>query len=90
MGRFYEKLMLQVLEDALNRFYRRDVEPYLRSYLETVISLSFFRLPFFNEMFLECIEEMDDQVEEWQGVGWDINIDVPLKKDTSVSHLFNW
>lgn len=86
--------MLQVLADCLERFCRKDIDPFLRSYIETVISLAFFRLPFFNKIFLNCFfEDVENEViTEWQGVDWDINEDAVLKKDVSgsISHLFNW
>ena len=66
--------MLQALEDCLNKFCRKDVDPFLRSYLETVISLSYFRVPVFNQMFIECLEmDIDEKIPEWTGMRWDIN-----------------
>ena len=43
----YQKLLHQTLDDCLNKFTRKDVEPYLRSYLEICISVAFFRVPRF-------------------------------------------
>jgi hypothetical protein len=47
IAQFYQKLLYQTLDDCLIKFCRKDVEPYLRSYLEICISIAFFRVPRF-------------------------------------------
>jgi hypothetical protein len=74
VGILFEKMIFTCLEDCLNKFCRKDVEPSVRSYIETVISISFFKVPFFNEMFLECLED-DIEVPEWRGIDWALDED---------------
>ena len=47
----------------------------MRDYLETVMSLSFFKIPSFNGMFLDCLDE-DEEISEWRGINWDLNEDI--------------
>lgn len=56
---FYQKLLYQTLDDCLAKFCRKDVEQYLRSYLEICISVAFFRVPRFQVIFLDCIRSAD-------------------------------
>lgn len=56
IAQYYQKLLYQILDDCLVKFCRRDVEPYLKSYLEICISIAFFRVPRFQAIFLECVK----------------------------------
>jgi hypothetical protein len=75
----YQKLLHQTLDDCLNKFTRKDVEPYLRSYLEICISVTFFRVPRFQKIFLSCIKSAEDpdpdknEIIEWRNIDWDID-----------------
>ena len=75
----YQKLLHQTLDDCLSKFTRKDVEPYLRSYLEICISVAFFRVPRFQKIFLACIKSAEDpdpdrnQISEWRNIDWDID-----------------
>jgi len=55
IAQFYQKLLFQILEDCLVKFTRKDVEPYMRSYIEICISIAFFRVPQFQKLFLDCV-----------------------------------
>jgi hypothetical protein len=75
----YQKLLHQTLDDCLNKFTRKDVEPYLRSYLEICISVAFFRVPRFQKIFLGCIKSAEDpdpeknEISEWRNIDWEID-----------------
>ena len=77
----YQKLLHQTLDDCLSKFTRKDVEPYLRSYLEICISVAFFRVPRFQKIFLDCIRSAEDpdpeknEIHEWRNIDWDIDDD---------------
>lgn len=89
---FYQKLLYTCLEDCLQKFCRKDVEYHLRSYLEFCISISFFRVPQFQKLFIECLQEKgNEDIPEWRGLNWqlsakedDNNFESPLM------HLFDW
>ena len=75
---YYQKLLYQTLEDCLNKFCRKDVEPYLRSYLEICISVAFFRVPKFQVIFLDCIKSADvesqkTEIDEWRNIDWELD-----------------
>ncbi|CDW82182.1 UNKNOWN [Stylonychia lemnae] len=87
---FYQKLLYQILDDCLNKFCRRDVEPYLKSYLEICISIAFFRVPKFQEIFLKCISEhIDYNVPEWKNVNWNID-EESISFQLGILSLFDW
>lgn len=80
----YQKLLHQTLDDCLTKFTRKDVEPYLRSYLEICISVAFFRVPRFQVIFLNCIKEAEGnmnedyepvEISEWRHIDWDLDGD---------------
>ncbi len=80
----YQKLLHQTLDDCLTKFTRKDVEPYLRSYLEICISVAFFRVPSFQVIFLNCIKEAEGnmnednepvEISEWRHIDWDLDGD---------------
>ena len=77
----YQKLLHQTLDDCLTKFTRKDVEHYLRSYLEICISVAFFRVPRFQKIFLSCIKSAEDpdpeknEISEWRNIDWEIDED---------------
>ena len=102
----YQKLLHQTLDDCLTKFTRKDVEPYLRSYLEICISVAFFRVPRFQVIFLQCIKEAEGnfneqnepvELSEWRNIDWDLdeNIDGDLSasiigESVGLFKLFCW
>ena len=48
--------MITALDDAISKFERKGVDHYLRNYIETVISMAFFKVPPFKKKFLACLE----------------------------------
>lgn len=82
------------------KFCRKDVEPYLRSYLEICISIAFFRVPRFQTIFLECIalqNQLDDkgnriEITEWRNINWEIDEDAQSNGEisTGLVKLFDW
>jgi hypothetical protein len=90
VAQFYQKLLYQILDDCMIKFCRKDVEPYLRSYLEICISIAFFRVPRFQSIFLECIQTAGEPVEipEWRGVNWDL--DEEALSEQGLVKLFDW
>ncbi|CDW79777.1 UNKNOWN [Stylonychia lemnae] len=91
VAQFYQKLLFQTLDDCLTKFCRKDVEPYMRSYLENQISLGFFRVPKFQTIFLECLKNEDQEmfIQEWKGVNWDLN-DKSEYVNQGLIKLFDW
>jgi len=70
---FYQRFLYQCLEDCLTKFCRKDVEPYVREYIEQTLTLAYYRVPEFQELFIQSIlEKSDDPIEEWRGIDWDI------------------
>jgi len=99
-------LLHQTLDDCLTKFTRKDVEPYLRSYLEICISVAFFRVPRFQVIFLNCIREAEGnrneqnetvELNEWRHIDWDLdeNQDGDLTasiigENVGLFKLFDW
>lgn len=74
----------------MNKFNRKDVEPYLKSYLEIVISLAFFRVPKFQHIFLGCINNDDVLITEWRGLNWNLDNDSSNITELGIMKLFDW
>jgi hypothetical protein len=89
----------------LTKFTRKDVEPYLRSYLEICISVAFFRVPKFQKIFLDCIKQSGEEnstenavVDEWRHIDWDLNEEGNIEEEskegddpsTGLFQLFDW
>eukprot|EP00347_Sterkiella_histriomuscorum_P021471 403333864 len=88
---FYQKLLFQTLDDCLNKFCRKDVEPYLKSYLEICISLAFFRVPRFQRLFIDCISDHTEMyIPEWKGVSWNIEDEMDLDIEAGMATLYDW
>ena len=52
---------------GIQKLNMKNVDVYRRSFVEIIISISFFRVPEFRERFLSIIlEKSDGQVEEWR------------------------
>ena len=59
------------------------MEPYLRSYIEICISICYFRVPSFQNIFLDCVKERLDKLdtfEEWRNINWSLEDD-PTSND---------
>ena len=83
----YQKLLYMTLDDCLIKFCRKDVEPYLRNYLEGCITVLFFRVPRFQKLVLKCLAEKErffERIEEWRNVTWDINENTYIQHHVSV------
>mmetsp|Transcript_33742 Transcript_33742/g.32783 ORF Transcript_33742/g.32783 Transcript_33742/m.32783 type:complete len:211 (+) Transcript_33742:1758-2390(+) len=86
---FYQKFLYQCLEDCLQKFCRKDVEPYIREYLEYCLTVTFYRVPEFQELFIKSIlEKSDEPIQEWRGVDWDIHDAYSREQLTHNSMLF--
>lgn len=73
------------------KFTRKDVEPYLKSYLEICISLSFFRVPRFQRLFASCISQnLDMVIDEWKGMSWNLDDETDLNIEAGVASLYDW
>ena len=91
IAQYYHKFLYQTLDDCLNKFCRKDVELYLRSYLEICISISFFRVPKFQTIFIECISDKISQpIPEWKGVNWDLEDEFSQSVNQGLIKLFDW
>jgi hypothetical protein len=81
------------LDDCLIKFCRKDVEPYLRSYLEICISIAFFRVPRFQMIFLDCISDKIDKtqtISEWRNINWSLDEETSLEVSMGLLKLFDW
>lgn len=47
-AQYYQKLLIYTLDDCLMKFCRRNVDNYMRAYIENCISISFFRVARFQ------------------------------------------
>jgi hypothetical protein len=91
VARYYQKLLYSTLEDAINKFCRKGIEMYLRTYIERFFSIALFRIPDFRKIFIECIlKKSNKPIEEWSHMSW--NIDDPTSEDynPSLSQFFEW
>ena len=83
------KLLYKALEDALTKFCRKGIEPYLKNFVEQFLSTAYFRIPKFRKVFLECIlQKSNEMIPEWTNTNW--NLDSVEDEDSSLSHLINW
>ena len=92
------------MDDCLTKFTRKDVEPYLRSYLEICISVAFFRVPRFQVLFLNCIKQAEGnlneagepvEISEWRHIDWDLdendNLSMSvINENVGIFKLFDW
>lgn len=63
----------------------------MRIYIESVISLAFFRVIEFKKIFLECIAEKTGyDIPEWKNIDWDINDYFFDSDQESLVKLFDW
>ncbi len=97
-------MLHQTLDDCLTKFTRKDVEPYLRSYLEICISVAFFRVPRFQVLFLNCIKQAEGnlneagepvEISEWRHIDWDLdendNLSMSvINENVGIFKLFDW
>ena len=68
---FYMKLLAKLLEDALTKFVRKGLEPYLRSYVESILSTAYFRVPKFRALFLQAVlKKSNAPIPEWSNTYW--------------------
>jgi hypothetical protein len=74
------------------KFCRRNVDNYMRAYIENCISLSFFRVSRFKELFLNCVSErINVDIPEWKGITWDINDNSrAMNFEESLIRFFDW
>ena len=87
---YYQRLLYYTLDDCLMKFCRRNVDQYMRSYIENCISMSFFRVVRFKELFLNCVSErINVEIPEWKGITWDIN-SRSQNIEQSLVRFFDW
>lgn len=84
-------MLFQTLDDCLIKFCRKDVEPYLRSYLEICISIGYFRVPKFQGIFLDCIsDKQESNIPEWRNINWNIDDEFSNHYSQGFLKLFDW
>lgn len=101
IAQFYQKLLYMILDDCLIKFCRKDVEPFMKAYMEICISIAFFRVPFFQKLFMQCIlnqPNLDNngkaiEITEWRNMAWELDDDA--QSDNSFAKigllkLFDW
>ncbi len=63
----YQKFQYKALEMGVEKLNMKGVDVYKRSFVEIIISISYFRVPEFREKFLTIIlEKSDSAIEEWR------------------------
>lgn len=73
----------------------KGVDIYKRSFVEIIISVSYFRVPEFREKFLGMIlEKSDDEITEWRNTeGFSLKDDKEddfYNKNTAIMRMFDW
>jgi hypothetical protein len=72
----------------------KGVDVYKRSFVEIIISISFFRVPEFRERFLNIIlEKSDGLIEEWrntEGFILEKNQDENEFSSPAIMRMFDW
>jgi hypothetical protein len=60
--------------------------------LEIVISIAFFRVQKFQDIFLDCItDKKGEPVTEWRGINWDLEgDDSQTFSQPGIQKLFDW
>jgi hypothetical protein len=92
-----------ILDDCLVKFCRKDVEPFMKAYMEICISIAFFRVPFFQKLFMQCVAKQpsvdkDGQpvvINEWRNMAWDLDEETDSnnsrgKNFDGLMKLFDW
>lgn len=83
----------QALELGIAKLNMKGVDIYKRSFVEIIISVSYFRVPEFREKLLGMIlEKSNNQIDEWRNTeGININED---KEDeftnAAIMRMFDW
>ena len=73
----------------------------MKAYMEICISIAFFRVPFFQKLFLDCVldqsnTDKDGQpivISEWRNMAWEIEEDAVSNSSygkTGLIKLFDW
>ena len=63
----YQKFQYKALEMGVEKLNMKGVDVYKRSFVEIIISISYFRVPEFREKFLDIIlEKSNVTIEEWR------------------------
>ena len=90
-AQYYQKLLFQTLDDCLMKFCRRNVDNHLKLYIQKFITIAFFRIKRFQELFLASVEsKINERVPEWKGIDW--NLDEERKDDIheGLNMMFDW
>lgn len=68
------KWFYSTLDDAISKFCRKGIESYLKTYVEHILSIAYFRIPKFRKTFLECIlKKSNDPIPEWTNTHWSLD-----------------
>jgi hypothetical protein len=73
----------------------------MKAYMEICISIAFFRVPFFQKLFMECVlnqsnldkNEQPIEISEWRNMPWEIDEDVISNHSygkVGLVKLFDW
>lgn len=70
----YQIFQYEALEMGIDKLNMKGVDVYKRSFVEIIISVSYFRVPEFRERFLNIIlEKSDGNIEEWRNTDYSLD-----------------
>lgn len=81
------------METGIEKLNMKMVDSYKKSFVETIISIGFFRIPQFREKFLSIILEKSNYViEEWRNTDGSTLEDETEDHEgnPSVNRIFDW
>ena len=91
----YQYFQLKALELGIEKLNMKGVDVYKRTFVEIIISVSYFRVPQFRKRFLEIIREKGDiEIPEWRAtdealLDEDLTVEERFASP-AISHMFNW
>jgi len=91
----YQNFQYKSLEYGIDKLNMKGVDVYKRTFVEIIISISYFRVPEFREKFLTIIMEKGDmEIPEWRSTeGWTLDMRNIQQEDWSnpaIAHMFDW
>lgn len=61
----------------------------MKTYVEHILSIAYFRIPKFRKTFLECIlKKSNDPIPEWTNTHW--SLDTVEDLESSINNIMDW
>lgn len=75
----YRRFLRKLLTCAIAKMNVKGVEPRVQEFTETILALSYFRIPEFKDKLLDCLKRKSFYpVDEWRGTTFDLEVDVTV------------